>query len=167
MSCIICCFYSQTPRVRSSYALRKQQQLSVEGIREGLTKWSCDGKRCGECLSVLCISQNMLDFAVDTISRLRTATFSRAEHTISAHVEEQLSTLLRLSRSTLQYVICGVQTCKQGWNWSHGFSTSTSNRMHATFNQWWQSANPQASKLSKTCSMKNVSGSQNTCECGV
>ena len=68
---------------------------------------------------------------------------------MAGYLRDQLGTLLRLSSSTLQYVVCGVKTCKKAWTWAHGFSDATSNRVHAEYNRWWQQANPKLDKDAK------------------
>ena len=105
-------------------------------------KWQCNTKRCGDCLSTLTHNEETVDFAVRNISRLRRQTFDHPEHKTFEYIGEELTKLLRLSKSTLQYVVSGVRTCKSAWAWAHGFSSATCNRAHAVFNRWWQSANP-------------------------
>ena len=94
----------------------------------------------------------MTEFAVDDavtiIHGLRETTFARTEQSISMYIRTMLASLLRKTGSSLQYVVCGVETCKSAWNWAHGFAEATSNRVHAEFNRWWRSANPVTSLVS-------------------
>lgn len=131
-------------------------------VRQDLTTWQCEGKRCGPCLSALTVDATMFEFAVETITTMRETTFSRAEHEMRPYIRTLLTTLLRKSKSTLQYVVAGVECCKAAWNWAHGFSAATSNRVHAEFNRWWTQANP-IDKPSLD-SLPTVSGVTHTCD---
>ena len=130
-------------RTRTSFQFRKEALMDKQKIRKDLLAWQCSSKRCGECLHALNCNEEVLDFAVENVSRMRERTFKETEQKVAVYIRQQLTTLLRLSPSTLQYVVSGVQACKQAWTWAHGFSTATSNRVHAAFNKWWQTANPQ------------------------
>ena len=78
------------------------------------------------------------------------------------YIRSQLAGLLRKSKSTLQYVVAGVECCKSAWNWANGFSEATSNRVHAEFNQWWQVNNPTQSTVREPG--HTVSGVTHTCD---
>ena len=123
--------------------------------------WECSGAKCGECLSALTHTHAMCDYACSHIKKLRDATFSVSEQKIGLHIEYLLGTLLRTGRSTLQYVVAGVETCKKAWTWAHGFSMATVNRVHARFNRQWQDANPRETKMGKP---RHIVGSQQTAD---
>ena len=89
---------------------------------------------------------------------MRVTSFDHREQDMAAYIREQLTTLLRLSRSTLQYVVSGVQTCKDGWTWAHGFSVGTCNRVHAEYNRWWQQAQPSTTELVHVQTKLNTDG---------
>ena len=127
---------------RTSFQSRKQQYLDEDVIRRDLLNWTCESKRCGDCLSALTRNECMSSFAVSHIHGLRQRTFDHKEQEIKGYIERTLASLLRKSASTLQYVVCGVETCKSAFNWAHGFADSTSNRAHAKFNEFWRKANP-------------------------
>ena len=77
---------------------------------------------------------------------MRARTFTYPENSISQYCYDLIASLLRVSRSTHSYVVCGVPVCKAAWAWAHGFSDATCNRMHAKFNRDWAAVNPEESK---------------------
>ena len=101
-------------------------------------------------------TDTLMAFAVDIILAMRQKTCGYASHAVRTYIKHSLSSLLRKSSSTLQYVVLGVETCKATWNWAHGFATVTSNRVHAEFNRWWRTANVQQATISER--KTNISG---------
>ena len=130
------------PKRKKSFQNQMTEALDEDKIKEDLLAWDCAGRKCGRCLSALTDTELMLSFAVTCISAARQRTFERKNHDMSKYIEEMLWNCLRLGTSTVQYVVAGVRSCKAGWNWAHGFTTVTSNRVHAKFNAFWKSANP-------------------------
>ena len=135
------------PRRRQSYQAQKDLQLDVDLIRTDLLRWECSSPKCGKCLGALTENEIMMSFAVSTILAYRQVTFDRPQHEIGDHIKQMLTHCLRLGRSTLQYVVAGIRTCKTAWNWAHGFSAATSNRVHAKFHTWWKQATPVTTTL--------------------
>jgi hypothetical protein len=131
-------------------------------IQAELLAWECKCKRSGDCLSMFKETDNLMGFAVDTILAMRQKACGYASHSVRAYIRDCLSSLLRKTPSTLQYVVAGVQTCKATWNWAHGFAAVTSNRVHAEFNQWWRTANVQQTTISETNT--NISGVTHTAD---
>jgi hypothetical protein len=61
-----------------------------------------------------------------------------------------------------------MQTCRDAWNWAHGFSTVTSARAHAEFNKQYSLANPvlptsDKKILKKQRQFVSVGSRRNTC----
>ena len=146
-------YASATLGRRTSYDAQRSAALNEANIRDGLLTWDCEGNRCGRCLTSLHASEDMLSDAVSNILALRETTYARAQHQIMPFIRLMLGTCLRLTKSTLQYVVSGVRVCKKAWNWAHGFSQGTSARVHAEFNAWWRRANPQTTSLREDCHM--------------
>lgn len=136
---------------RTSYDAQKSAGLDEATIREDVLAWHCEGKRCGRCLTSVCDTEVMLSDAVSNILALRQTTYARPQHQIVPFIRHTLGTCLRLTGSTLQYVVSGVRVCKEAWNWAHGFSQGTSARVHADFNAWWRRANPKTRRLQEDC----------------
>lgn len=150
------------PKRRSSFLQRKAQATDPDVIRQELITWQCEEKRCSPCLSAVTCNDSMTHFAVNTIMNMREHTFERGEQSMRPYIRRQLASLLRKSRSTLQYVVAGVECCKAAWNWANGFAPATSNREHADFNRWWQANNPEASVMPAL--VQPISGVTHTCD---
>lgn len=90
----------------------------------------------------LTTSEDALQFNINIIRCMRTRTFARPESSLSQYCYDHIASLLRVSRSTHSYVVCGVPVCKAAWAWAHGFSDSTCNRIRAKFNRDWAAVNP-------------------------
>lgn len=95
--------------VRTTFAARKERMLDMDLIRTELEAWKCDSKKCGPCLQSLTQTDAMLQWAVHVVHQMRTDTYMNKENDISTHAERCLHSQLRLSGSTLQYVVGGVQ----------------------------------------------------------
>mgnify|MGYP006952837917 CR=1 FL=1 len=100
------------PKRRSSFLQRKAQAIDPDIIRKELINWECEEKRCSPCLSAVTCNDSMTHFAVNTIINMREHTFERGEQSMRPYIRSQLASLLRKSRSTLQYVVAGVECCK-------------------------------------------------------
>ena len=124
-----------------SWDIRKQEMLDRDRAYNDLLTWTCEGKKCGDgCLKPN--TSNELEYILNCVMDQRSELFNQKQHQTSALIERKLLSCLRVSPSTLQYVLAGRKVCKGAWNWAWGFSAATSNRVHSAFNKAYAKAHP-------------------------
>lgn len=95
-----------------------------------------------DCIKSLKHLDALRESWVNLVLDLRRTTFAYAEQQANIHIEKILKTCLRISRVSLQYVVGGVQVCKEAFYWAHGFSESNFNKVHARVNEEYNASNP-------------------------
>ena len=128
---------AQHSNVRRSHAQFTTKLLSRSIALSELLDWKCSVTCTTSCLGAVKRVESQRVFWLDDVMDLRRITCSFAEQ-----IQSVLKTLLRTSRCSLKYVVCGMEVCKSVFVWAHGFSSSNYNRVHAAFNKDFQKANP-------------------------
>ncbi len=103
--------------------------------------WACPQKKCAPCLlAAVAGNDAQTEYVVRAVHAMREVTFQRREYDMFDYIMSQLRGLIPISSSRLGYVVAGMQTCRDAWNYV--FSTVTSARAHAEFNKQYSLANP-------------------------
>jgi len=125
--------------VRQSHEARCKKLLSKDILCNELLTWEC--KNCNCLLDVKTTDAAQREW-LGCAMRLREITCKLREQAVRPHIRTILASLLRLTRTKLQYIVGGIIVCKEAFIWAHGFSVPSFNREHAQFNTDFQDSNP-------------------------